>query len=250
MDSQKEIRALLVILGTFIGIGLLFWGASSLLSGLSGSGGEVVQEGVFEGPSDAPSRESSESSEGDQEEAESGEEGEESFETDENPSDQESQSENSGSENTDDLTEAEKILQESLLRASETNKSLFVRFGAPWCPGCWQLAGFLETLEVQEIFQKHFIDTEFDIDAIEGGRDLLTEMAGEKPELPWYAIFDSDGKLLATSDTYEESIGFMPATPKDREHFLTMFQKSGEFSEEELKQLGAALDTYIENNTR
>ncbi len=247
MDRQREVRTLIIILITFIGVGVLFWVISSLISNLSQSDTQIVQEGEFESPSDESVAEAENSEE--EEESPSGEDSEgEEGEGEEGSVEEDDQVANGGTES--DLTEAEELFQEGILKAGETDKRLFLRFGAPWCPGCWQLSEFLGKPGVQKIYEQSFQDTVIDIDTVEGGQSLLKDLAGEGPKLPWYAIFDSSGQLIATSDSYEESIGFMPSSPEDREHFLSMFESSEAFSDEEMILFKQSIESYIEQNTR
>ena len=246
MDRKSEIRALLIVIVTLVGVGFFFWGVSALVSRMNTTGTETVQEGDFEAPSDASEEFEGENIEGSGEQDSEGEgaEGES-----EGSADSEEGLSDSGGD-PEDLSEAEKLLREALVESEESGRPVFLRFGAPWCPGCWQLAGFLERLEIQSFFSKQFIDTSMDVDTLDGARTLLSDLAGDGSKLPWYAIFGSTGELIASSSSYDQTIGFPPTTTQNRDLFVSLFEKSEVLSEEEMVTLEESLDAHIRENTR
>ena len=66
---------------------------------------------------------------------------------------------------------------------------------------------------------------------------------GKRDGIPWYAIIDSDSKVLATSDASDGNIGF-PSEPASIDHFLGMIKSTCQrISEEDLALLRKGLES-------
>lgn len=259
--KRSEIRTLSLILGVFLGLGVLFWGVSEFLSGVpkgigggaapigtggGGGGGEGVEypSGEDDGESEGESEEESESeSEGEGEEEEEIEDA-----TAEEASDRQSPAEPYA--DAEDLSEAERMFREGLVYAGESGKHLFLRFSAPWNPGSWQLTEFLERQMIAELLDQHFTLTEIDLETVEGAKSLYKELTDGGGALPWIALFDPDGNLVSTSQQPDGNLEFPPTAPESRDRFLALFEKTGVFSAEELGTLGSELDEHTRINLR
>jgi hypothetical protein len=66
---------------------------------------------------------------------------------------------------------------------------------------------------------------------------------GYRGGIPWFAILDGEGEVLATSDGPDGNIGF-PSEPAGIDHFMSMIKSTGQrISDKELGELRAALET-------
>lgn len=256
---RSEIRTLFLILGVFLGLGVLFWGVSEFLSGAPrGVGGGAATIGTGGGggggegvayPSEDESGESKIEGEG-EETLESEEQGEEEIEDATGEEAAEGQSKVEPYGGAEDLTEAERMFREGLLYADESGKHLFLRFSAPWNPGSWQLMEFLERQMIADLLDQHFTLTEIDLETTEGAKSLYKELTDGGGALPWIALFDPEGNLISTSQQPEGNLEFPPTAPESRERFLALFEKTGVLSPAELGVLGSELDEHTRINLR
>ncbi|MFB3920514.1 MAG: thioredoxin family protein [Terriglobia bacterium] len=134
---------------------------------------------------------------------------------------------------------AEEILEGARATASEQHKNVFVSFGASWCEPCHELESFLASPQIQPIITKHFVITRVTVAEEYGGNPKLNNPGGEKlfrklggawGSLPFFAIVDSNGQLIANSRKPPKSkddsgnIGF-PTEPDEIEWFVNMLKK-------------------------
>lgn len=121
---------------------------------------------------------------------------------------------------------AQDLLDKALADAKAANKSVFVHFGAPWCPWCHRLEDWMARPEVAALLAKDFVPVKIDQDRNTGGGNLLTKMRGNNDGgIPWFAFLDSSGKTIATSTVNKANLGF-PAEPGEIEQFGILLRKA------------------------
>jgi thiol-disulfide isomerase/thioredoxin len=122
---------------------------------------------------------------------------------------------------SDVLAAAQKLAQES-------DRRVFLHFGAPWCGWCHKLEDWMRKGDIAAVLGKDFVDCKVDTDRMTGGQEMLDGYragAGLKKGggIPWFVFLDKDGKVLAHSDGPEGNTGF-PAKPEEIEHFAAMLK--------------------------
>jgi thioredoxin-related protein len=159
---------------------------------------------------------------------------------------------------------ANRILADAKSRAVAEHKSIFLIFGASWCPGCHTLDSFLKDPEVKAIFDKYFVMAELNVAEDleghpernnEGSLDLLQKYGGISPNgdvgLPFFVVLDSKGSELVTSNRAgkgkdpSQAIGF-PTEPEEIRWFVQMMKRGADALtadearaiEEKLRQAG------------
>jgi thiol-disulfide isomerase/thioredoxin len=137
---------------------------------------------------------------------------------------------------------AEDALARGLEQAKSSGKKVFLHFGAPWCGWCHRLEGWMAREEVNELLAKDYIDQKIDEDRMVGGKDVEAHFRTDtKGGIPWFAITDAQGKILATSDGPEGNTGF-PSKPAEVAHFLTMLRKTAtHLTAADIAKLGESL---------
>jgi len=101
----------------------------------------------------------------------------------------------------------EAILKEAYAKAATENKKVFVIFHASWCGWCHKLDSSMNDMACKKMFQTNFVIVHLTVDESKDKKNLETPGAdafrakyhGEVAGLPFFLIFDKDGKLLADS---------------------------------------------------
>lgn len=124
--------------------------------------------------------------------------------------------------------DAAKVRDAAFARAKAENKRVFLHFGAPWCGWCHKLEGWMERPEVAPLLAKQFVDLKIDTDRMTGGAEMLKaarKAAGLKEEggIPWFVLYDADGKPLANSEGPKGNVGY-PYQDDEIEFFVTMLE--------------------------
>ena len=153
---------------------------------------------------------------------------------------------------------AGEILKTSQVKATEQNKSILMIFGASWCEACHQLDTFFTLPDISPIIEQHFVVAHVTFgEGVAGhpdwdtpGSDTLILRYGGissngKVGLPFIAVLDAKGRLLANSEVTtkndKESTGF-PTEPAEVKAFLEMLQKGAStLTPNELHKIEAGL---------
>jgi uncharacterized protein YyaL (SSP411 family) len=143
--------------------------------------------------------------------------------------------------------DAQKALGDALARASSEEKRVFLHFGAPWCGWCHKLEDFLARPEIAEIVSRDYVDLKIDTDRMKQAKSVLDRYyPNASGGIPWMAILDGKGNVLATSDSPKGNIGY-PAEPHEIQHFMEMLNKTKQRIEsKQLGQLEQALQEEAE----
>ncbi|MFO7903864.1 MAG: thioredoxin family protein [Pirellulaceae bacterium] len=131
--------------------------------------------------------------------------------------------------------DARELLQEALAEAAASKRRVIVQETATWCGPCHLLARFLE--RHRDVWEKDYLWIRID-QRWHGSEEVMNNiMKGHHGGIPWFAILDSNGDVLATSDGPDGNIGF-PTDPASINHFLTMLRSTKQrISENELATL-------------
>jgi thiol-disulfide isomerase/thioredoxin len=120
---------------------------------------------------------------------------------------------------------ADEVLAEGIERGKKENKRVFVHVGAPWCGWCHVLEKFLNAND--ELLGTDYVDVKIDQDRMTDGKELAEKLRAGRTQdgIPWFAILDSNGETLATSDGPQGNIGH-PSEPHEIEHFLKILRQT------------------------
>lgn len=119
--------------------------------------------------------------------------------------------------------DARQLLDDALTRAKAENKRIIVQETATWCGPCHMLARFLR--DHRMIWETDYIWVKMD-HRHTGAIEVMKEVRnGADGGIPWFAILDESGSVMATSNHLKskENIGF-PSEKEGIEHFQLMLK--------------------------
>lgn len=131
------------------------------------------------------------------------------------------------------------VLKTAFATAKSDKKPVWVIFHASWCGWCKKLDAFMAMPEFKSILEKNFVIVHLDVmengpqKALEnpGGMEYMIKLGGEKAGLPFFAMLDQNGKVLADSmmpvpgKPEKQNTGH-PIEPSEVAHFMSMLQKA------------------------
>jgi hypothetical protein len=124
---------------------------------------------------------------------------------------------------------AEKILAEGLARAKREGKRVFFHASGTRCVPCQHLNRFLA--DNRDLFETDFVDVKVDLAdgdfrEISNGFALLLRLrTGKYDGVPWIAILEPDGRIVATSDRASGKNAGFSVSPEGIRDFMQMLHK-------------------------
>jgi thiol-disulfide isomerase/thioredoxin len=152
---------------------------------------------------------------------------------------------------------AQSIMRVAMTKVMTTDKNILITFNASWCIWCKWLETAMESPEVKPIMEKYYIIAKLDvkefgkkIQTLEnpGGQQLLDEMGGSKSGLPFIAILNKKGTMIANSNMMarKQNIGY-PASKEQIVAFLQLLKKTAPRMTD--KQ-ATVISTYLKKNAQ
>ena len=144
---------------------------------------------------------------------------------------------------------ANEVLKEATEQAAREKKNVLVIFHASWCGWCHKMDSSLNDKSCTKFFDDNYVIRHLvvyesaDKKNLEnpGAYQLLTKYHGNDEGIPFWLIFDKDGKLLADSQirvvgtsqsSPGENVG-CPASEKEVAYFIAVLKKTSHITQEE-----------------
>lgn len=159
-----------------------------------------------------------------------------------------------GSQAQSSIKSTDVLLKEARQQAAKENKKVFVIFHASWCHWCHKLDTAMADASCKPLFDKSYVTCHLtvlengDKKSLEnpGAMELLKAHHGDQQGIPFWLIFDKDGKLVADSqirpegaslDTQGQNIGY-PGSKDEIAAFQKVLRKTSKLSEAEITLIG------------
>jgi thioredoxin-related protein len=142
------------------------------------------------------------------------------------------------------------ILKEAYQQAAKENKNVFVIFHASWCGWCHKMDTSMNDPVCKALFDNNYVIRHLVVDeskdklALEnpGAKELKIKYNGDGQGIPFWLIFDKDGKLLFDSKmrvagegpNKGDNIG-CPASEKEVIAFIEIVQKTSKLTTVQLE---------------
>ena len=136
---------------------------------------------------------------------------------------------------------AEEILKEAYKLADKEHKKVFVMFHASWCGWCHRMDKSLDDETCRKFFEDNYVICHLVVDESDdkknlenpGADELRKKYYGDGQGIPFWLVFDKDGKMLADSKMRAEGDGpekgeniGCPAAANEVEYFISILKKT------------------------
>jgi thiol-disulfide isomerase/thioredoxin len=141
------------------------------------------------------------------------------------------------------------ILKQAYSIAAKERKNVFVIFHASWCGWCKKMDTAMNDPSVKKFFTDNYVIRHLVVYESKGKEnfenpgalDLLKKYKGEDQGIPYWFVFDKEGKLLADSKIRPEGGGLetgdnagCPASEKEVAYFVKVLKETSSLKEDEL----------------
>jgi thioredoxin-related protein len=141
------------------------------------------------------------------------------------------------------------VLQAACKKAGAEKKNVFIIFHASWCGWCHKMDTSMNDPLVKKYFTDNYVIEHLVVQESKnkkqlenpGADELLAQYKGNEQGIPYWFIFDKDGKLLADSKMRPEGGGLetgdntgCPANEKEVAHFVKVLKQTSSLGEKEL----------------
>ena len=149
--------------------------------------------------------------------------------------------------NADAQEKASTLLENAIAKAKKENKKVFVMYHASWCKWCKLMEKNMEDASVKPFFDKSYVTIFLTVNErgdkknLEnpGAIDLLKQSKAENSGIPFWQIYDVDGKVLADAfDSKGQNLG-CPATESEVAEFTSKLKKTSKLTEKDRKNIAA-----------
>jgi thioredoxin-related protein len=139
---------------------------------------------------------------------------------------------------------ASEILTEAQVQATQENKKVLVLFHASWCSWCRKMDKSLADPAIKSLIDKSYVIAHLTVlespekKALEnpGALEIYQSRAGTNElGLPFWMVYDKDGKILADAQMKAgESVG-CPATEAEVAYFISVLRRTSKLTPAELQ---------------
>jgi thiol:disulfide interchange protein len=147
--------------------------------------------------------------------------------------------------------QARQLLDEASASARRDGRSILLLFHASWCGWCKRMEAFMATPAVRQVLTKYYEIVWLDANergaasSLEnpGARAVLASLGGAGAGLPFFAVIEPGGKVLATSvvPSTGRNTGF-PQAGLELQHFANLIKTGAPgITQEELTTLRRVL---------
>ncbi|MFT4092302.1 MAG: thioredoxin family protein [Niabella sp.] len=147
---------------------------------------------------------------------------------------------------------ADEVLQQAFSKAKAEKKNVFIIFHASWCGWCHKMDAAINDAACQQFFNDNYVIEHLTIlesadkKQLEnpGAEELYKKYAPESAGIPFWLIYDADGKLIADSRLPDGNNMGCPAAANEVEYFIQVLKKSSKI---DVKTARKVFDRFRKN---
>lgn len=147
------------------------------------------------------------------------------------------------------VASADAIMKEAYQLAAKEKKNVFVMFHASWCGWCHKMDSSMNDPACKKLFDDNYVIRHLVVDEVKAKKDLENPGAnelrkkyfGEGEGIPYWLVFDKEGKLLADSKMRADGDGpergqntGCPATVEEVAYFIGVLKKTSRLNDADL----------------
>ncbi len=141
---------------------------------------------------------------------------------------------------------ADAVMKEAYQQAAKENKNVFVIFHAFWCVWCHRMDSSMSDVSCKKFFDNNYVIRHLTVDESKNKKNLenpgadafRNKYGGNDMGIPYWLIFDPNGKLLADSrirtdanvDSQPEYNSGCPATEKEVDYFIKVLKQTSKLN--------------------
>ncbi|MDP4262272.1 MAG: thioredoxin family protein [Bacteroidota bacterium] len=141
---------------------------------------------------------------------------------------------------------ANDILKEACQQAAREKKKVFILFHASWCGWCHKMDTSMNDPKVKNFFTDNYVIRHLVVYESKakkqlenpGALELLKKYKGDDQGIPYWFIFDKDGKMLADSKMRHGDAGEntgCPASEPEVTYFISVLKQTSPLNDQQLK---------------
>lgn len=146
--------------------------------------------------------------------------------------------------NTFAQEKASAVLEKAMAQAKKEKKNVLVMYHASWCGWCKKMEANMQDKSVKPFFDKNYVTTFLTVQerkdkSLEnpGAEDILKKYKADQSGIPFWQIYDAEGKLLTDSfDSKGQNLG-CPGTVEEVAEFTSKLKKTSSLTEKERKKI-------------
>jgi len=137
---------------------------------------------------------------------------------------------------------ADAVLQEACATAAKEKKNVFIIFHASWCGWCHRMDTLMNNAGCKKYFDDHYVIRHLTVHESDkykhlenpGAVEMKKKYNGDNQGIPYWLIFDAQGKLLADSQRAPGENTGCPATKEEVAYFLEVLRKTSPLKDDAL----------------
>jgi thiol-disulfide isomerase/thioredoxin len=145
---------------------------------------------------------------------------------------------------------ASDMLKEACVMADRENKNVLIMFHASWCGWCHKMDKSINDAACKNLFEDNFVIRHLVVDESPdkknlenpGADEMRKKYHGDGQGIPFWLVFDKEGKLLADSKMRTEGQGAetgqnigCPAAGDEVDYFISLLKKNSNLTSDQLE---------------